>query len=302
MPSPRHEALVMLLRERPSLLVELLRESLGVDLPVDVRARLASETLRQLSPIEVRADAVILLESRSSMMAIIAEAQLRPDPGKRRVWPSYVTLVHRDLGCTTLLVVLTVDQEVAAWCTEPIEVAPGFVLHPLVIGPSVVPRITDPNVAVLNVELAVLSALAHAGPEEPVESTAQIALAAIHAISRGAQVDEDLRADYADVVFGALSAAARSALEGLMSRASHEYQSDFAREYFAKGRVEGRVEGEAQGRAEGEARALLEILAVRGIAVGEARMELIRSCLDLGQLEAWIRRAVTATTEAEVFK
>ena len=289
MPSSRHEALVLLLRS-PTLLVELLAEVPGlVALPADARATLVSETFRQLGPVEVHADAVVLVEGAGSRLAIVAEAQLRPDADKRRAWPCYLALLHRDLGCPVLLVVLTLDAEIAAWCAEPIEIAPGFVLRPTVLGPSSVPRVVDLDFAARHVELTVLSALAHAGADEPPASTAQIALAALHALAEGGQIDQDLRADYADVLWSALSAAARRALEGLMSTATREYQSEFAREYFAKG------------RAEGEARALTAILRARGLEVDAARVEQIRACTDLDRLDAWIRRAANATRVEDVF-
>jgi hypothetical protein len=40
MPSPRHDAINRLFRERPELAVEILRELLGIDVPVGVPVRL----------------------------------------------------------------------------------------------------------------------------------------------------------------------------------------------------------------------------------------------------------------------
>ena len=45
-----------------------------------------------------------------------------------------------------------------------------------------------------------------------------------------------------------LGEAARQALKN-MDAGKYEYQSDFARGYFAQGRAEGLAEGEAHGRA-----------------------------------------------------
>jgi hypothetical protein len=78
----------------------------------------------------------------------------------------------------------------------------------------------------------------------------------------------------------------RRHLEELMTAAAYQYQSDFARRYFGRGK--------AEGKAEGEAEALLEVLAARGIDVPADVRDRITGCTDLDQLRAWIRRAVTA--------
>ena len=83
---------------------------------------------------------------------------------------------------------------------------------------------------------------------------------------------------------------------------------EFARRFFAKGRAEGEVEGRAEGRLEGKAvgrveghaRALLRILAARGLSVGDAECGAILCCGELAVLDAWIERALTARSVAEV--
>jgi hypothetical protein len=60
-------------------------------------------------------------------------------------------------------------------------------------------------------------------------------------------------------------------------------------------------EGEAKGRAEGEAGAILLVLERRGVHVSAEHRERIRACSDLGTLEAWLGRAVTAESIDEVF-
>ncbi len=78
--------------------------------------------------------------------------------------------------------------------------------------------------------------------------------------------------------------------------------TDLEKRILARGRAEGeaqgRAEGEAQGRAEGEAqgeaRAILTVLEARGVSVPDGVREQILACRDLGMLETWLRRAVTA--------
>ena len=66
----------------------------------------------------------------------------------------------------------------------------------------------------------------------------QVAAATI-AASIGLDVERS--ALYFDLIRASLSEAARKALQA-MDRASYEYQSDFARRYFAEGRAEGRAD------------------------------------------------------------
>jgi hypothetical protein len=86
-------------------------------------------------------------------------------------------------------------------------------------------------------------------------------------------------------------------MEKLMRTGKYEYQSDFAKKYFARGEERGREEG----RAAGEARALLLVLRSRGIDVPEAAARRIEAERDDARFEAWIRRALTATTIEDVF-
>jgi hypothetical protein len=60
----------------------------------------------------------------------------------------------------------------------------------------------------------------------------------------------------------------------------------------------GRAEGEAHGRAE----ALLAVLEARGLSVSAEQLATIRGCRDLAQLDAWLRRALSATSSAEVLR
>lgn len=286
------------------MLVELLRSVFGIVPPLDARVHLGNEVLRNLVPVEVRADTVIVLEGESSSMAMIVESQLDFDPSKLRVWPAYVALLHRTLGIPVLLVVITLDQKTAEKCRQPITIGPGFVLRPLVLGPSDVPSITDPESASRNPALAVLSTLAHADNVEPAEAAA-IAFAAVRAIEDAPSFDDERKRDYHDIVCGALGEAASRLLEELMNQGEPRYQSKFARRYFdegaAQGKVEGKVEGKAEGKAEAEVEAVLEVLAARGIAVAGEPLARIRACGDLEVLRRWLRRAAVANSLSEVF-
>ncbi|MFF0529157.1 hypothetical protein ACFYT3_12265 [Nocardia amikacinitolerans] len=70
---------------------------------------------------------------------------------------------------------------------------------------------------------------------------------------------------------------------------NYEYQSDFARRYYA------------DGQKKGEVRALLTVLEARGIPVSDEVRERITECTDTDLLAEWVRRAVTVATAEELF-
>jgi hypothetical protein len=143
----------------------------------------------------------------------------------------------------------------------------------------------DVDAAVEAPELAVLSAMVHGDDDDAVE----IATAALAGASG---LDDERARLYADLVILSVHKGARAILEALMASGKYEYQSDFARRYFAQGEAAGEARGEAKGRAQ----ALLEVLRVRGIDVPADVRDRILSCRDVALLDAWVERAVTATS------
>jgi Uma2 family endonuclease len=69
-----------------------------------------------------------------------------------------------------------------------------------------------------------------------------------------------------------------------------------------EGREAGREEGREAGREEGRAIALLTVLAARGVAVPEAERARFLACRDAVQLDAWLRRAASANSLADVLE
>jgi hypothetical protein len=156
------------------------------------------------------------------------------------------------------------------------------VLAPLVLGKAAVPVVTDLELARRQPEVAVLSAMAH-GERSGEKGVFEALLAALEV------VDHDHAKMYADLVLAALPAAVRAHLEGFMATMTYRYQSDFARRYYAEGKVEGK------------ARAVLTFLDARGIEVPDSVREDIAGCTDLDQLDTWIRRAATADKVQDLF-
>jgi hypothetical protein len=56
------------------------------------------------------------------------------------------------------------------------------------------------------------------------------------------------------------------------------------------------------GEARGEAKALLKILSSRGITLTSDQHDLVISCPDPGQLDAWLDRALVATSANDIFR
>ena len=289
----RHECLVDLFRNRPSLAAEMLVEVLSVVLPPYSEARVVSVDLTETQPAEYRADIVVLLlHDGQPVRVIIVEVQLKKDGDKRYTWPAYLTVSRDQHRCPADLLVIALDPAVATWCAEPIELGvPGFVLRPPVLRREAIPVVTDPAEAARRPELGVLSAMAYGETEQG----ATIAGAVLPAIQG---LDDERARFYYDLVYNSLNDAARRALEAMMK--GYEYQSDFAKKYVAQGRSEGLSEGRTEGRAEEAARAVLTALRVRGIAVPDAVRERILAQKDLETLERWYERAIVAASLAEV--
>ena len=292
----RHECLVDLFKNRPSLGAELLSEALGVALPAYTDARLISIDLTEIRPAEYRADVVVLLlDGDIPRWVLIIEVQLGIDPRKRFTWSDYTMGARAAHSCPVGLLVVAPDPAVAAWCAEPIETGiPGFVLRPPVLGREAIPVVTDPAEAARRPELAVVSAMAH-GEGEQVAAIAAAVLPAIGAL------DGEKARFYGDLVLSCLNEAARKALEAMMK--GYEYQSDFAKKYVAQGRQEGRQEGyqdgRHDGRKEGELNLLLRLLRARFGELPAAAVTRIEAA-DIAELEQWGERVLSARTLAEV--
>jgi hypothetical protein len=310
MPSLQHDALLLLLRNRPSLAVDLLR-GLNVPTPAFDAVEMISADLTQVLPIEFRADAVLKLcgppPERRPLLGLILEHQRSRNLVKRRSWPVYVTVVAAELGCPACLLVVAPDDRVAAWAARPIVVGPGTVVRPFVIGPSGIPRVEDPDTVDRAPELATLSAMVH-GRADSADSHAAVKVVLEALAAKGGET----RLLYCELIWNHLGPALRGALESFMynlnlplkspiRRAIEETEARAKAEGWAEGLAEGKAEGKAEGETAGEAQSLLIVLGARGIAVSKAARLRILACSDPRELTRWLRRAATARTLAEVF-
>jgi hypothetical protein len=77
-------------------------------------------------PTEYRADLVLVLEGADGTpkappkIALVLEAQLKPDPDKPRSWPAYLARLRGRLRCDVLLIVVTDDAATSRWASKPI--------------------------------------------------------------------------------------------------------------------------------------------------------------------------------------
>ncbi|MEW9529829.1 hypothetical protein [Microbispora sp. NPDC049125] len=295
MPGIRHEMPLEFIRNRPMTAVELLRDAAGVPPPPFATATVEEVDCTQLTPVEFRADSVVVLrdEAGRPRMALIVEVQNRHDTRKRYSWPVYATALRARLGCPTTLMVICPDQAMARWCRQSIVLGPSGVVTPVAIHPGHVPMITDVERARECPELAVLSAVAHGERPEGSEALAAM-LAALETL------DADQAKLYLNYVFTALPSVARKHLEGIVTTLA-EYYENQAQQYLSHWVDRGREQGREEGEARGEAKMLLAVLHGRGLDISPEVRERITGCSDVNLLEAWGRRAAVVASAEDLF-
>jgi hypothetical protein len=289
--SVEHAGLLLLFQNRLELALEL-AQTLGLAVGAGGPATLENVDLTSAVPPEYRTDLVVRYHGGRRPLVVIVEVQRERDEDKRYSWPAYSVLLRARFRCDVLLLVLATKRGVARWCSRPIELGNGAVFRPTVLGPDLVPAVTDHEQAHARPELAVLSAMVHGRGE--VGQAVAIGLAGLAAVER---LEEERGMVYSDLILTALGEAARKAIEAMIPQ-GYKWQSDWVRKH----RAEGRAEGKAEGQAEGEAKALVVFLEARGVAVADEDRERILGCTDLGLLERWLRRAATVAAARELFE
>jgi hypothetical protein len=277
------------------LAAELIRGTLGVELPAFHEAREVSADLTILQPAEYRADIVVELSvDGRPVHGIIVEVQLSADEDKRFAWPVYVMGLRARLKCPVTLLVVTPREAVASWAARTFHAGGLNYFTPYVLGPSEIPEVTDEAQAQENPELAVLSAMAH-GRHADIERAIEIAVVAQKA---SAGLDADRSQIYGDLIMNSLGEAAREALSAMATQ-KYVFQSDFARRYIALGREEGEASGKAEGEAKGEVRGRVALV-IRQLT---SRFGCIESQVDdrirrasITELDAIGERLLTADT------
>lgn len=162
----------------------------------------------------------------------------------------------------------------------------------MVLGPSVVPVITDQAEAKQETELAILSAVVHGnGP-----NGLSIVEAALSALGK---FDAEHAAVYFQIVYDALREPLRRAVEALIMERQSEATAGlppFIKELIDRGKHEGLREGELKGKRD----MLLRLVARAGIALAEDDRARILACTDPATLERWVENVLGAKTAGDV--
>ena len=290
MPSQEHAILVDLFRASPRLALDLLR-ALGVTLAQGLEPSVVESTFPLAIP-DRHVDVVVACKSPAGIAALVAlvEVQLEPDDEKRFSWPHYVAAARARFRCDACLLVVTVEEHVAAWAAAPITIGPGSVFRAMVIGPKAVPHIAAADALSLPPELVLLSALAHGKDDAALLGATVVSLV---------QLGPERAAAYFDLLRYNLGEALDRALEALMTTTEHKYLSDFARKYYGEGRAEGNAEGKAEGELHGKRAALITVLAARGLTPTANERARIDACDDPSRLDRWIALAVQGQKVAD---
>jgi hypothetical protein len=281
MPSQPHELILMLFRSPSALFVRTLEETPQVKVPKYRLERIDSADLTDLQPAEYRADLVVTLvtEDGSPAMSVIVEAQLQRDDRKRYVWPAYAANLRVRLQCPVCVLVVTLDDSVARWAAQPIDMGGESRFVPLVLGPAQIAHVTDPDQACELPELAVLSAMAH-GRHADIGKAVEIARAALHACE--AIKDADRAVLYRDIVYASLSEEARQEVR-VVEYDTFDYDAPIFQHAIG------------QGRTRGQADLLRRLLTVRfGVLAPEVDARIAAASSD--ELVRFGERLLTATT------
>ena len=295
MPSLEHNGFVDMFRENPALAPHLIATLFHINLPPYASVAVVESSLDQLIPIEFRADLVLELldETGARVLLIVLEIQRDQDPDKRFSWPVYVTVARAKKRCPTILLVVAPDAAVATWAAESIDVGLALTtVKPLVLGPAIVPEVTDATEAEQETELAILSAAVHGnGP-----NGLAVVLAALGALGR---LDQEHAAVYFQIIYDALREPMQKALETLAMERQIEGKATFppfAQRIFERGKLEGKLEG----KLDGLRNALIRLLARAGIALTEDDRARIQSCTDPAILDRWVENVLGAKTATDV--
>jgi hypothetical protein len=299
MPTLEHGSLIEMFRKNPDIAPHFLETLFGLQVPAYASIGVVESTLDQMIPVEFRADLVLELRDLVGMLvlAIVLEVQRDDDPDKKYTWPVYVAVVRARKRCPTVVLVVAPDAEVASWAAEPIDLGLGLgTVRPLVIGASSVPEVVDAEVAEKEVELSVLSALAHGNGPNGVAVLAAVLVAL-------GRLDQEHAAAYFQMIYTLLREPMQRALEALAMERQSENKATFPpfmQRFIDSSKVDGILEGEIKGRTEEAVRAVLTVLRVRGVAVPETAQERILAEKDPERLERWLEKAAVALSVAEV--
>ncbi|MEW1996062.1 hypothetical protein ACFWFH_05130 [Streptomyces coelicoflavus] len=294
MVSSPHEALHRIFRMDPGLFARLLPRA-GIGFPEHTAIEPLDTDLTEIRPLERRVDSVfrVRVPGEESGFVLAVESQGKPDPDKHNSWTYYLAHMYAKYRLPPFLLVVCKDKATAAWASEPIRVGRAFhtsmVVFPLVLGPGILPVITEPDEAARDLGVAVFSALAYAS--DPGLTAILDALASGVVDDAGKSGDVD-RVDWAEIVeIGLGEGPGRDYWRHLMATYTPNFPG-------SNSIVE---ESWLEGKAEGKAETVLRILEVRGVEIPDFVRERVTACADLDVLGTWIDRSLSVVRAEELF-
>ncbi|MFE2334418.1 RpnC/YadD family protein [Streptomyces coelicoflavus] len=308
MVSSPHEALHRIFRVDPGLFARLLPRA-GIGFPEHTAIEPLDTDLTEIRPLERRVDSVfrVRVPGEEGGFVLAVESQGKPDPDKHNSWTYYLAHMYAKYRLPPFLLVVCKDKATAAWASEPIRVGRGFhtsmVVFPLVLGPGILPVITEPDEAARDLGVAVFSALAYAS--DPGLTAILDALASGVADDAGKSGSGDVdRVDWAEIVeIGLGEGPGRDYWRNLMATYTPNFpgSNSIVEESWLEGRAKGQTEGKTEGRVEGRAEDILRILEVRGVEIPDLVRERVASCADLDVLGTWLDRSLSVVRAEELF-
>ncbi|MGW3522736.1 hypothetical protein [Streptomyces olivaceus] len=303
MVSSPHEALHRIFRVDPGLFARLLPRA-GIDFPEHTAIEPLDTDLTEIRPLERRVDSVfrVRVPDDEGGFVLAVESQGKPDPDKHNSWTYYLAHMYAKYRLPPFLLVVCKDKATASWAAEPIRVGRGFhtsmVVFPLVLGPGVLPVITEADEAARDLGVAVFSALAYS--KDPGLTAILDALASGVAddaeksgVRGNPERDADVdRVDWAEIVE-----------IGLGEGPGREYWRHLMATYTPNFPGSNTIVEESwlEGRAKGRAEDILRILEVRGIEISDPVRERVIECTDLDVLGTWFDRSLSAAHAEELF-
>lgn len=303
MVSSPHEALHRIFRVDPGLFARLLPRA-GIVFPEHTAIEPLDTDLTEIRPLERRVDSVfrVRVADGEGGFVLAVESQGKPDPDKHSSWTYYLAHLYAKYRLPPYLLVVCKDKATALWAAEPIRVGRAFhtslAVFPIVLGPGVLPVITEADEAARDLGVAVFSALAYA--KDPGLTAILDALASGVAndveesrsmgnSEMGGDVD---RVDWAEIVeIGLGEGPGRDYWRHLMATYTPNFPG-------SNSIVE---ESWREGRAKGKAEDILRILEVRGVEVPDSVRERVAGCTDLDMLGTWLDRSLSATHAEDLF-
>ncbi|MEW1792518.1 hypothetical protein [Streptomyces niveus] len=264
-------------------------EVLGVDFGPLVGVTVLPTDLTEARPVERRVDTLLRVDTDANGSYLLAiESQGKKDPAKPASWAYYLSYLHTKYRLPPVLLVVCQDRATAEWAARPADIGPpqwaALTLRPLVVGPHNMPVITDTAEIRKDLALATLALITHGADRDP-----DAILKAMTTALR--DTPEDIKSPIVDLISQGLGTLPAAALwRKLVAVDLSFYKSPISEEI------------RDEGRAQQAARMLFLVLERRDIYVSDEARERITSCDDVGLLEQWHGRAITAASAEEIFE